>query len=901
MESESSYSLPSTVDWWRVWQTARGLSREKFVNPDCYDLEWVAYHRRHKVISRDDTPERVIASKHPSDSAFLPEIEKDIERILQISKSFSRKTPLLTEEGTSFVEHIRKQHDNVEPVWSSTRIKDPALLLLPPEERLYIDDSLSASNLFPPFTDIGYPKFKNNLFVTHAGWSFFAYDDSVFVNILDRLPSERLVTQFKARFEVSDWFNNYPDIGTTNAPFFTLQDPEVLGDNYGKFDINFMKVCRFLNNNVLCTCTTNGLVVIYDIKKIIKKFEYAYHRTPRGDNTIFTVMPLLVVKVPDSCWSVDIIDTEEVSYIAAGSNMHVLSIFAIPRDQDLTDHLESYSKDIPTLHNVPSCHFVPNSVDMNGFVTVAYTTIFGDTSTLKVKYFKNKKRLRVIGLDTQFFGENCWSVTPLKKNDFKSVNEFELLNANYCKVFKNSILYSVIQDSKLFELSPVSVSRSGDFGVGAISTQIPVPVSNLSLTFRKWEHKADIHLRFTAFDDEGKKINGFFNSSGHPLDFDISVTNSTTSRVYVGKSSPLQFYYLTSPNGNPERVKVPKKGYLLEYWKDLTNQPPSTPYNSQDQFHFSTPIEDTRLTHYNLGINGKRMVLPRKFICKESTYYPKSLITKGVVLIKSEYYANNETIDFSKKYSHMYAYDYDKGSFSEEESEEEEDPWDTDEPIVGPLSSQLDWALTNYEMKIGRLLYIMKSSSGNISSGYEVSDLDDDFLFVTTATKIYLVKANPLAITSFTKDDIFPIKDAVLCEEALANSMNRINIVCHIRELNCFVVASQLGLISILRLTEYNGIYSFRQEYIKGWESQAPGEPDNICAFASLNQYMYECFGDELRLPYLNIMGMDYMYIPENERNNTAPYAMLYVLAGPGNTLYRFKIASGKTPYLTKI
>ncbi|SCV01942.1 LAMI_0G14752g1_1 [Lachancea mirantina] len=200
------------------------------------------------------------------------------------------------------------------------------------------------------------------------------------------------------------------------------------------------------------------------------------------------------------------------------------------------------------------------------------------------------------------------------------------------------------------------------------------------------------------------------------------------------------------------------------------------------------------------------------------------------------------------------------------------------------------WSLTNYVDKVSSLSQAVTPQSRFSAGGprFELPLANETFFLVTTSTKLYLMLGNPLIVNAYTADEIFPIQNVSSCG-ALDPQLNRISIVCHIRELNCFVVASQIGLISLMRLTTYKGIHAFRQEYILGWESQVPGQPDSRCMRAyTSDDGIYPCHLDDTIFEMNNITGLAYKFHQTSSTSSTPDYAVLYVTLR--KDIYRFKI-----------
>lgn len=206
---------------------------------------------------------------------------------------------------------------------------------------------------------------------------------------------------------------------------------------------------------------------------------------------------------------------------------------------------------------------------------------------------------------------------------------------------------------------------------------------------------------------------------------------------------------------------------------------------------------------------------------------------------------------------------------------------------------QRSWWVHNHILKVKKLLDI--AIQGHEPGGFKLPKFENDIILVTTEHNIYLVKPSPLIVTSFTVNEIFPLEIISVCPEIITEGfLNRINFVCHIKELNCIAVASQIGLVSLLRLTEFRGIFSFRQEYILGWRCQNPFEDSDILC----NQYymtgeaVSPCLHDDTLLPLTFIKGMDYTYFSENKSAGVNEYVELIVTTRCN--IQKFKIFAGE-------
>ncbi|GME87737.1 unnamed protein product [[Candida] boidinii] len=89
----------------------------------------------------------------------------------------------------------------------------------------------------------------------------------------------------------------------------------------------------------------------------------------------------------------------------------------------------------------------------------------------------------------------------------------------------------------------------------------------------------------------------------------------------------------------------------------------------------------------------------------------------------------------------------------------------------------------------------------------------NNFLFTSTATQVGLFRSDRL-ICNASCTDVFGFCDIPLINNINARSCDRISFSLVIPEISVIIVASQVGGVSIFRLTEHRGCFGFRQEYI---------------------------------------------------------------------------------------
>ncbi|CDF87575.1 BN860_09582g1_1 [Zygosaccharomyces bailii CLIB 213] len=795
---------------------------------------------------------------------------------------------------SDFVNKIKDRCDEVEPIWSSVSYVNPADYLVPPTQQLLVDQTLPKTDavFFTPYAHHGLG-FKNNLACVYGKWILMADKDVIEIHDLNCLLLEKTQwKEIKLRISLKSCknhakFQSDKELNKENIDLLFRED---------NFQVNFMKVTKFFGSDVLICCLDGGVVVLYEMDTLLNSVKDVTKSKILQKKPFLSAIPILILKTPDSCWSVDAIDKGSVTYLAAGHNGPGVTIFAFLEGHMSLQPIDTYQ--ISSFHNVPNLNFVARSDDKNGSVVLAFCSIYGNVTTIKFKLNPIDGKIRAQALDSQFFAAFCWTVTPLSKGDFLKVPEFELLNLNYQTSFKSSILYSATQDSLIFGCHPPSVYCSGEIGIGGITTQIPVPVAPLEWGCQNGITNSLLGLRFTSFDKAGIITKSHLKPEG-------------ASSVISGYGPLFQLTRSSEPN-LAERIymDVPadmyRHYYMFERASLQTEHLNCEPCKKYENFHFnraqSHHTEVSNCPNYKVWSGPLDEWIVEKpyhsHLLNEAYNLKCRMPTKVVVYspAKSQAVSISDICGFTLAESFTDLADNCETwnvSNAENSSIPSQEPSPVDGLLAaGHIEEQPKWALHNHVRKVRHLLNLVEPESTSSPSGYRLSELNDDFFFVTTAHHIYLVKAHPLIVTSFTRDRIFPVSRITLCScHEVLMALDRINIVCHIKEFHCMVVASQVGLLSLLRLTEYNGIYSFRQEYILGWNSQNAEDPDAQCILCYTNPgtSCRYCGIDDVILPFYHIVGLDYSYVPKDTLNCIGPYAILYVLSR--NFLHRIKIA----------
>ncbi|KAL6014964.1 hypothetical protein ACI3LY_004070 [Candidozyma auris] len=89
----------------------------------------------------------------------------------------------------------------------------------------------------------------------------------------------------------------------------------------------------------------------------------------------------------------------------------------------------------------------------------------------------------------------------------------------------------------------------------------------------------------------------------------------------------------------------------------------------------------------------------------------------------------------------------------------------------------------------------------------------DYHIAVSTPKQGALLRGDSLLCVAST-EEIFELAPSQVDENDFASWVNRISITLLIPELSAFVLATQAGLVTIMRLCQYNGHFSMRQEYV---------------------------------------------------------------------------------------
>lgn len=864
------------------WLLSRRIRSKLDTPSECYDYQ--VFQSVGTALTEDlVTIDRYYHCYNNNSSDFLPNLGSYMEKQIDHMECDEE----LDDESKEFLSMCNAMGDQLEPVWCPSQNIQPAQLLLPESQKLYITTSEKkelSSKLFERFN------FKNNLLAVFGNYIVIGRCATVEIHTRTTLTSRSKVFYLRP----SKW-NAHIDFHTMRN---RLMIPDAfISTNLMDMTINFLKILEFGGMFYLTVCTDSGMVLFYDMFDIISEIEET-----RGFTNQIQSGPRMVLRTPVSCWSADSIEYDNVIYIALGHNGPGISLFAFRIDEDDPSSIAKiYTKEVVTVHNVPCVNFIPKKVDADGDLLLTYASIYGNVSTLKVKLNREEDQIVARLKDTQFFSEFCWTVTPLVASDFMEVDSFQFLNLNYQRSSNIATMSTIYQDSHVLGASSSNCYSSKSFGIGTLTTQIKVPVAQLALTSRYGMSNLPIKLRFTSFVEdadisEARLVPELTSDvpPGAPEEFflhkvqnfggpKVDIQNATKDKIkFENPFPPMSADYIYEDIEkklernvdmgifkeqavfNPSR---PALSFIKrdKCWKDLNND--KFTYNRHYLTTIYRPFELEKLRKVNLSPykNMPILMTSRVFYSNNRGTWEDIAPYNINTVINT---ANCRNIPSNHRF-------------------------------VRPSSSlaaaqevnQRKWSIHNHAKKVRELLSCLSSDSSNSPTGYNLKELHSDFLLVTTAHHVYLVKTHPLLILSFTSDEIFPLDQISLCSfKGTILAMNRINFVCHIKEMNCIVVASQVGLISLLRLTKHKGIYSFRQEYIFGWKTLNPDEDDDFqCIYSRLhggeNTY---CGIDDIDFVFLEIVGMDYIYSPRDDINGVPEYATL--LVAHGNQLAKFKI-----------
>ena len=853
-----------------------------------------------------------------------PRKSEQIQSFLDEQDKFSvrRNTRILSDTGVPLVDYVRSAKHAFEPGLTNFRVIDPAELLLPPSQRLVVEtDALN----FPSQdnSEIVHPpsfSFSSNTLCTFGEWVISASGHTIsrrkaedIVNNVQNDETDRKIDLITVTHDpkldqpegLHSDFCNCANIATEDDD----ADQDILNSING-LTINFLRICTIKSSEVLCACTDGGRVFIFDLVHWIgqdnapndSQLDTSSSPNENPDNTLENGCLLLLLNIEESAWSIDIIDQMEgIFMVAIGNNQPGIALFVV----DIVERRAIASGFLPTFHNVPTLSFL--GFDSSKYrTTLTYGTITGDVSVIELAY--NSSEFHVLFIDSQLLGDEVWTITPLFIRDFMPVSTFELLNLIFQENTKRSILYSTVMDTWIIDGGLPNPQCSSDLGPGVYTNTIPVPVTDLQ---RHWLHPSDVlerSLRFTTFDEDGLISKAICRQGGYDTNFSINYDQENVDQrgsIQLPKEDDniKPFYFAYKERSSSKGIFSSDEDFRYKsLWKaefplNSTRERPVSSGNPKISFDYQRNAStNTKITH--LHDRSRHTTLRRSASVASNTSINRTRESPLTITMN-----NNETVQKTQIFKaedkrSIYPIiipspedpDYaspgvDFGNFETSETDDrvvqyiQPNDYRTNPDIDHPFRTsvlQRDWTIHNHAVKVDKFIQ-------SYLSGETTSATLSDYLLVTTQQKIILIKTSPLIVTSFTYDDIFPVEKYDFCITLLTDGFNRLNFTCHIPELNCIAVASQLGVISLIRLTEYKGLLSFRQEYILGWHPQdpndpAPGDGCFLCSVMGQPAPGYvSCAQDDVTFPLFNITGMDYSYVPLDRVRNSGGYAILFV------------------------
>lgn len=694
-------------------------------------------------------------------------------------------------------------------------------------------------------------------------------------------------------------------------------------------EITFMKICSTGCSEILCAGTGDGRVFLFDVNHLILrciKSKVSLQNRRRSsqvctDTNDLSGCLISVIDVKKYIFAIEIIDQpSDKILVAISSGLSGISFFVI----DMKERVLIVSGFLPTPDHTHTISFMSQEDETNRS-TLVYGTIEGYLTSVEITY--SDTDFHIFYLDSQFIGQSIGMITPLIASDFMPVPEFELLNLIFQENTKRSILYGTVMDTWIIDGQLPDPQNSSRLGSGVFTNSIPVPVTDFKM--RSLEGiEMDVKLRFTSFDKEGLISSGNL-IVGNDLYNSNVIINRIDSRprdrVFVGKRDGIDHFYLVGPNANnySDIFLSDDTETYMKLWEEgfpvISNiNESSSPSESRITFKYNPSEENHAENDAKLKMNRHSAIPAMSTHPNDniSRLHPKQPLiinvdverlsnaqrdpymgTRMFKLVQSNFAEEDPAANSDILYGHPIEKFCGSHRIEDDNRQIKAVPY---ENVITTNNNgryyidrerHADMTVHNHAAKVENLIKIRQSGKNPCPSL-------SDYLLVTGEDKVVLIKQYPLIVTSFTVGEMFPLEEMSLCDNAGGlDDINMIKFTCHMRELNCVAVASQAGLVSLMRLTEYKGILSFRQEYILGWRTQDPNDPvpGDGCVthsiFGDPVPDFDECDEDYLTLPLYHITGMDYTYIPPDEATGTRGHAILFV--DTIHNMHTFEIYAG--------
>ncbi|KAL6950934.1 hypothetical protein ACO0QE_000216 [Hanseniaspora vineae] len=483
---------------------------------------------------------------------------------------------------------------------------------------------------------------------------------------------------------------------------------------------------------------------------------------------------------------------------------------------------------------------------------------------------------KYILLDTQNLRNTVWTITPLDgKTDFAQVESWKSLTNSELPDFHAEKELICIQTEYLLGrgIAP-HILESDNYNVGALLTTVAVPTMALSskfwcnsfggvgyaknvfsemIRFENANQNNPLHRIIFAREDLGLRL---ITVGGHEyyledcyndyLDDDIEV-NERSKNIAAPRPQSLLAV------GERRFSKLNKKQEEDDGCDSMTIH--CTPFEKKElvlpknTLHNEYYEKSFRRWPENIGgVSDEDMTNLQKFF-----YAPEELLGSGEFIWLKEYFLKifvhiiRDTLLFSSFEPFLEDFQRAKTSdfgtlkmllfffkrFEDEYLRKDPMTWvrkvlDASKGSETPpvsfdfIPTEISWEIS--EMK-DLFTQCQRSKLGRLY-GYELTSLDsmetkladDSYFLVTTKSALYLLYGHPLLVKAYTSESIFPLAHKSFANHKILQYSNRLSIVVHIKELCAVAVASQIGLVSIMRLVEYKGVKSFRQECILGLE-----------------------------------------------------------------------------------
>ncbi|CAH01217.1 Crt10p [Kluyveromyces lactis] len=435
------------------------------------------------------------------------------------------------------------------------------------------------------------------------------------------------------------------------------------------------------------------------------------------------------------------------------------------------------------------------------------------------------------------------TLISISKDDFLSVPKYEFLTLSYNTSRNEETVRQIYQNSMILEVLPLYPSESNYLGFGASIAQIEVPIPNFSLLYRNDESLVNcpIELRYTAYQKYGKHY--------HEVYVNKKVLNESFSQdpdCYISKrshgygDSKVGKVHVTSDRSDVRQTRIG--------WEIV----------SDAELDFCKDYKDKFLS---LQDQVETLRIERKgYPCFDLQFIDN--IECSADLLRRIYFHK------TWKFTQIKSSELKSGEFSPSNIKDCFTARQLDIPILNRIDKD---AVDEYVDKsiIKYLRICDESRFNNDGPKFFSKTSGSNFIFEATSTfETSLLGTDPIIMNAFTRP-IFPLN--FNCVDLSSNKI----MVCHLREINCIVVANGSGLMFLYRLTEWRGIYAFRFEKILNilriqdiCDDSDDEERSTFCEtnrrFTQNNSdFHHTCNECRLVIKYPMVQSMDYIHMPE--------------------------------------